>query len=445
MRALLVALGAVGLLHCAAAAEDADSSSADFTSGGSLAGFACGAPEIVTALRGCIDHGNAPATCLAKSHAPACDADKDGLDDGLEDAMLASYAPVFAYNGDEPYYPTNANHFVSRSSLVWRVDSKESTREVVDDHPTLDTIAAATHDGAKASSVALGAGPNFWLCLNEDPATGKYPAESLVTTMNASRQLDDGIDVFTVAHPTTVHGKDYVVLEYMLFYAYNHALLDDHEGDFEGGAVFVEQATGKVAAFYTDRHASSDDTKLIPLMGDKPLAAKDPSTEQPKSRQCGDTNTDEVGGVRFWDHAGKQHHPVLYVAKGGHASYGYPGATKIKGIGCIDPLIVKDTHDGDGPKLVPFENAYYTDWGKSKVAVEHGVRFRNLGERSHLREAWSKFAGQWGCTLTIIPKSYPGPWDNARLCRHWLTNDWGNVPPFTPSDAKDCTDVVDEP
>jgi hypothetical protein len=230
-----------------------------------------------------------------------------------------------------------------------------------------------------------------------------------------------------------------VVLEYMLFYAYNKFTLDNHEGDFEGGAVFVDTDTGKVAALYTDRHNTADSTRLVPLEGPGLLPAKDPQGEAPHYNICDDTSTDVVGGVRFWDFAGKRHHPVIFTAAGGHASYAYPGATKIQGAGCFEATMIRDVHNGQGPKLVPFEDAYYTDFGAGKNAVEHGVRIVNLGERKKLAAEWTAFAGQWGCTLDSIPKSYPGPWDNERLCRHWLTNDWGQAPPFARSTATTCS------
>ena len=288
-----------------------------------------------------------------------------------------------------------------------------------------------------ANDPALGQGPNFWLCLNQD--NGNYPSDALVGSMEESRQLNDGIDVFSVAHPTSKDPSGrYVVLEYMLFYPYNKFTLDDHEGDFEGGAVFVELATGRIAATYTDRHATSDSVELIPLVGTGTLPEKDPSNEAPHYDVCSDTSTADIGGARFWDFAGHKHHPVIYTAAGGHASYGYPGATKIQGLGCTEATIVRDVHNGNGPKLVPAESAYYTDWGKTKLPVVHGVNIVNLGEREHLVAQWSAFAGQWGCTLSSIPKSYPGPWDNARRCRHWLTNDWGLEPPFQRSTATTC-------
>ena len=416
----------------------------------------CRADAVVASLRSCIDGGTAPRDCLAKTRASgdaACDDDHDGLDDALEDALLASYAPVFAFNegdgghtgGDsEPIYPTNLKHYVAHATLHWRVDGDDATKKVVDAKPTLDTLRDARWKlddvERRADVTALGQGPNFWLCLNQ--VGGKYPAEALVSSQEASRQLADGIDVLAVAHPS---GKDaggtYVVLEYMLFYAYNQFTLDTHEGDFEGGAVFVDLATGKVAAAFTDRHPTADSATLIPLQGAGALGAKDPAVEAPHYNVCDDTSTTAIGGVRFWDFGGARHHPVIYTAAGGHASYGYPGATKIKGVACTEATMIRDVHNGLGPKLVLHESAYAAEWDPkaTKSPVYKGVHFVNLGERANLRATWSAFAGQWGCTLDSIPKSYPGPWDNARLCRHWLTNDWGTAPPFVRSTATSCT------
>lgn len=468
-RAFAVALGALATVHCGSGGDDppgadpsggvdpgAPGAAAQADGGGSPPATpvaACRAAAIVQALGACMDAGAAPRACLAKTRAPgepACDDDKDGLDDALEDAMLRSYAPVIAYNqgdgshtaGDsEPVFPTNANHYVAHSTLYWRVDGDDSTKKVIDAHPTLDGLRNArfivTGDERRADRAALGQGPNFWLCLNQDQ--GNYPAEALVPSMVASRTLADGIDIFAVAHPS---GKDasgrYVVLEFMLFYPYNKFTLDNHEGDFEGGAVFVDLDTGKVAAAYTDRHDTSDSARLLPLEGPGLVAAKDPSKEAPHYDVCSDTDAASVAGVRFWDYGGQRHHPVFYAAGGDHASYGYPGATKIKGLACVEASIIRDVHNGNGPKLVPFENAYYADWGKTKSAVDHGVHIVNLGEHDNLFAQWSSFAGQWGCTLDSIPKSYPGPWDNERLCRHWLTNDWGSAPPFARSTATSC-------
>lgn len=414
---------------------------------------ACDASEIIQTLGACIDEGGAPRSCLAQVRtpgAPTCDADGDGLDDALEAAMLRSYAPVFAFNegdgghtaGDsEPNFPDNVKHYVENASLYWRVDGDESTRRLVDAKPTLDGLRSAqlTVDGTErhADDPSLGQGSNFWLCL--DTPGGNYPPDALVSNLASSVNLAGGIDVLSVAHPS---GDDptgrYAMLGYALFYAYNKFTLDDHEGDLEGGAVFVDLDTGDVSAVYTDRHATADSFKLVPLEGPGALSPKDPATSAPQYNICSNTSDGEAAGVRFWDYAGARHHPVFYPAAGGHASYAYPGATKIQGVKCLEATIVRDVHNGLGPKLVPHENAYYADWGSTKTPVVHGVNIVNLGERAHLFAQWSAFAGQWGCTLESIPKSYPIPWDNDRLCRHWLTNTWGTAPPFAVPAPTSC-------
>jgi hypothetical protein len=465
--AALLGVSTVGLAHCGDSGE-APPAAADAGKDGPTGATdpdagpdaevdptpACAPDDVVSAIGACIDGGDGPKKCLetARAATPApggCDVDGDGLDDALEDAMAKSYAPVFAYNlgtggttgNSESAYPANAGFYLEHSTLVWRVDGDNATRKTVDPKPTLAKLRAATFvDGAvtrHASDPKTGEGPNFWLCL-EKPG-GNYDPDALVPNVDASRNLADGIDLFVVAHPTgTDKNGKFAVLEYMLFYPYNKFSLDDHEGDWEGGAVFVDLDTGHIVAAFTDRHPTADNFKLIVLEGAGALPAKDPSTEAPHYNVCDPTDSASVGGVRFWDFAGKHHHPVFYAAGGSHASYGYPGATKITGLACAEQTIVRDVHNGNGPKLVPHEGVYYTDWGKTKTAVGKGVHIRNLGERSKLRLDWTGFAGQWGCTLENIPKSFPGPWDNQRLCRHWLTNDWGAVPPFKASTATTC-------
>lgn len=77
----------------------------------------------------------------------------------------------------------------------------------------------------------------FLACLNEE--NGKYPAAALVWSLEASRQLADGIDVLSVA-------------------------------------VFVDTENGKFVAAHTDRHPTADSSLLIPLAGHHLHAASDP-------------------------------------------------------------------------------------------------------------------------------------------------------------------------
>jgi hypothetical protein len=414
---------------------------------------------IIDAIARCIDDGMGPRACLARERAalgtrPLCDADRDGLADDFEDALGRSYALAFAYNqgdgthtgGDpEPLWPDNIAHYVANSRLIWRVDNDSSTVREVLAHPTLTTLGSASIDiDGRVRYAALpdtGDGTNFWLCLRQ--VNGSYTAESQVRSMEASRTLAGGIDVATVVHPSgTDPGGRYAFVATVLYYAYNeHSTVDNHEGDWEGGGVLVDLESGRVMAAYFDRHPSADNRRLMPLTGTGAVPAIDPASERTFGNLCNETEAARAWGVRFWDYAGPRHHVVLYVSTGGHASYGYPGNTKILGVGCFERTIVRDTHNGDGFKLLPWLGVFVPGWTTaSPQRVVDGVHILNLGEDRRPRLPWAAFHGQWGCQHNTIAKSYPGPWDNERHCRRWITHDWGALPPFaTANPSADCS------
>lgn len=420
---------------------------------------ACRSGALTDAIARCIDMGGAPRSCLlrelaAPGVAPVCDLDHDGMADDLEDAMGKSYALAFAFNqGDgthtggnpEPLWPDNVEHYVRNSQLVWRVDNDDSTLRLVDPAPTLATLGAASIviEGTErfGRDPRWGHGTNFWLCLRQ--VNGGYTAESQVRSLEASRTLAGGIDVAVVVHPTTEDPMGrFAFVSSVLYYAYNeHSSVDDHEGDWEGGGVIVDMETGRVVAAYFDRHNSSDNVRLLPLMGEGAVPAIDPSAESTFGNVCNETDAAAARGVRFWDYAGARHHAVLYVSTGGHASYGYPGNTKILGAGCWEYSIVRDTHNGDGAKFLPWQGVFVADWrGASPLRVVDGVHFINVGEDTSPRVPWAAYHGQWGCQHNTIAKSYPGPWDNERHCRRWITHRWGASPPFmTANPSADCS------
>ena len=413
---------------------------------------ACLRNMFVDALAQCIDTPRAPSACLAtvtaSASAPLCDDDRDGLADDLEDALARAYSLAFAFNagdgtrtgGDpETHWPDNLTHYTAGSHLIYRVDNDNSTERLVDASPTLDSLAGAHIDinGTPyvASDPAATQGSNFWLCL--DQPGGNYPSGALVATMDESRMLPEGIDVASVVHPAGgVSSHSYAFVSTLLYYAYNeHSTVDNHEGDWEGGAVLVDLDQGNVAAVFFDRHDSVDNVRLLSLAGASPSRVIDPASESTFGNVCDESDAARARGVRFWDYAGARHHAVAYVATGGHSAYPYPGNTKLTGAGCFELSIVRDTHNGNGARLLPWLNAYAPGWTTSTVRdVVHGVRFRNVGEVTAPRESWAAFRGQWGCTQATIAKSWPGPFGNQRHCRAWVTTDgWGDAPFTTPT------------
>ena len=414
---------------------------------------ACAQGTATAFIGTCIDAGMSPRACLTQARAmlgsELCDSDGDGLADDLEDALGRSYAMAFVYNrgdgghtgGDaEPYWPANFGHYVNNAHLIWRVDNDSGTAVDVFANPTLAMLAGASvtvgGNVRRAADPRDGHGANFWLCL--DQPGGNYPPSALVTSLDASRNLPGGIDVAVIVRPTDGDATGrYAMVANMVFYAYNaHTTIDNHEGDWEGGAVIVDLDSGSVTAVFYDRHNSADNLRLLPLRGAGAQRVIDPRSETTFGNVCSESDAAAARGVRFWDFGGARHHVVSYISTGGHSSYAYPGNTKLTGIGCFESSIVRDTHNGDGARLLPWLERYVDDWsGTNARAVTAGVHFINVGEPTRARVPWAAYRGQWGCQHQTVAKSFPGPWDNARHCRFWPTHSWGSAPPFVTVDT----------
>jgi hypothetical protein len=269
-----------------------------------------------------------------------------------------------------------------------------------------------------------------------------YDPATTIDTLARSRAVPGGLDVAAIVHPANGPGDArHVFISSVLYYAYNeHSLVDNHEGDWEGGGVLVDRTSGRVVAAYFDRHPSTDNQRLVNV-GAAGYPALDPSAESPAGDLCTEAASNAVKGVRFWDYAGPRHHAVVYVSAGGHASYDAPGNTKILGVGCGIVTAVRDTHNGDGVRLLPWLGGFARQWGGPVTdPVAMGVHVRNLGEDDRPRLPWAAYHGQWGCQHEAVAKSYPGPWDNARHCRRWITHAWGAGVPFASANpSADCT------
>lgn len=367
----------------------------------------------------CLAADGGPDACLARlGPSPRCDADGDGLADDLEEALAVAYLPVFAFNSGahggnpETDWPANLRHFVSHAHLVFRQGSSVTVNAA----PTLASLEKAVFGVGSTALFANdpeGGGPDFWLCLTDtSPATR-------VQSRDAMLALPHGVSLITVAHPANgeLAASSHLFVSFGLFFAYNrHSTIDNHEGDFESVALFIDRDSGAVDAVWFDRHASTDGTQFVDVAT---YGAKDPSAEQPHGNVS--SSVPALHGLRFWDYSGHRRHVVAYVATGGHALYDYPANTY------ITPLLVRDTHNGDGDKL--FGGALYPEFGGVPNArLDGGMVRENPGEVSHITAAWARYRGQWGCDDGLVGKSWPVPFGNARHARPLFERLWGSPP-----------------
>ncbi|HEY3448877.1 MAG TPA: hypothetical protein VGK67_21130 [Myxococcales bacterium] len=401
-----------------------DAATADAAAAGEDAGVdagpACGTGVAVEALAACLELGSGPDACLAAVTTPLCDSDADGVPDDLEGALARAYAPVFLFNGGayggnpENKFPANVDHFVSRSKLFFRPTG--SSALLVDPAPSLSTLAAATVNYQAVTRVAAdpaaGQGSDFWLCLND------HDGSTTVDSPAAMLALAGGIDVETVVHPANgaLADSSHLFVAFVVFWAFNsHSTVDDHEGDREILAVFVNRQTGAVDAAQYERHLSMDNAMFVDVAR---YGAKDPALDVP----TGDVNTPPAGarGVRFWDYSGLRHQVVAYVATGGHAFYDFPGNTFIVYLG------PRDTHAGDGGRLQVGTGEFFESPTAPAQAVR--VNLNNPGEPGRIGLDWARYRGQWGCQEGPVANSYPGPFGNARHPRPVFERTWGSPP-----------------
>lgn len=375
----------------------------------------CARGVVVESLASCLATAG-PDACLAKVPGTLCDTDGDGLGDDLEDALARAYAPAFAFSGDadkspETHFPANAAHFLSHAELRYINDDDDV---LVDGKPSLDSIGAAASNGHHADNSCSGEGTDFWLCLRDDDD------QTRVTSLEAMRALPDGVDVLSVVHPAngSLARSTHLFVSFSLVFPYNaHSTVGDHEGDWEGIAVFVNRQTGAIDAAYFERHNTSDNTRLVSATEFPP---RDPATERPSGTMS--SSFDGIHGLRFWDFSGARRHVVAYVGTGGHAMYDYPASTRIIRLG------PRDTHTGDGPKLVPWSSRVVSSFGADTAGDSIKINSLNPGEFKNITLPWARFRGQWGCNDGVIGKSWPGPFGNARHQRPMFERAWGSPP-----------------
>jgi hypothetical protein len=156
----------------------------------------------------------------------AADRDLDGLDDDLEDALLARHAPVVLLHPSEPALPASTEWLIARADLE---------------------PAPGPRPRVLAASVL---GLLTWPKPVEDPAARLHPRGA---DRAGSRDPADWV-VYGHVFPAKGGG---VVLQYWFFYAFNDAYgFFDHEGDWEHVSVRLGPSLEPEGAWYA-RHYDS--------------------------------------------------------------------------------------------------------------------------------------------------------------------------------------------
>ena len=166
------------------------------------------------------------AGLLACLGARAVDRDGDGLDDALEDALLARYAPLVLLHPSEPALPASTDWLLARSELE---------------------PAPGPRPRILAASIL---GLLSWPKPVEDPAARLHPRGA---DHAGSAQPADWV-VYGHAYPASGGG---VMLQYWFFYAFNDAYgVFDHEGDWEHVTVKLDASLAPEGAWYARHHDS---------------------------------------------------------------------------------------------------------------------------------------------------------------------------------------------
>ena len=143
--------------------------------------------------------------------------------------LAVMYSPVLRFTGNEDFYPTTVDYFISRSSLV-----DHSSGVVVDSSPNPETLGSYTSSD---------------LYLNHNLETFEAIAEGY-----ALEAETNGYHVYA----NVVSSGSFTVIQYWLFYVFNNGPLNDHQGDFEVVEVFLDSLDNPQTVLYSQHQAGQN-------------------------------------------------------------------------------------------------------------------------------------------------------------------------------------------
>ena len=332
--------------------------------------------------------------------------------------LLNAYAPVFYFDNGEDYFPESVATTLDLAGCGQRVTVKDADGGVLAEWPldatTLFELAA--HYGSGED------GESMWIDL---PCTS--PAD-----LGGA-----GDDTFQIYGTATIQ-EDWIALSYWIHYAYSswqhEGGFNNHEGDWEGGVVYLQRQGGD-STFMPTRVAYSQHEMIVGTPG---------LEDRNRDFQIDGGQRAEWATLQASGYVEDALRPHLYVGLGGHASYFAPG--------CSAYWL---------PYPYPWSSYYEYHEGllaggpvqSAQVAVIPRVPEASTGA------AWLLFPGHWGqATLDELPFGNNGPLGPAygkpplfgggqdRGCRWldpvgWPTRgidnfDWWEPPPGWPLDVE---------
>jgi len=229
--------------------------------------------------------------------------------------LLERYAPVLYFHPEEQFYPWGIE------SMLYTSDLKDENGRIVSSTPCTGDLTTYNSSG-------------YYLDMRNAAPYEDVP--------DNSRWKGYPYRVYGRQVEKNYEGKDYIVLQYWLFYPFNDFTLDDHEGDWEMIQVLLDKVTQKEEAVCCSHH--------------------------------------HEGNRQSWDPEMtiSETHPKVFVAKGGHGNWFTSGRHP--------PLGIVMDYTSDAGKILYPENVDPFNEDKERyelIDISHGP-------------AWTKWQGKWG-------------------------------------------------
>ena len=265
------------------------------------------------------------------------DADLTGLEYSTVSSLIQAFTPVLKLHQSERYMPIAVQSILENSTLM-----KHSllSNPVIVQNPSVNDL--YTYSGS-----------DFYLDMN-----------------------DNIYDYVNEIYATATKYNNQIFLQYWFPYFFND-WTNNHEGDWEGITIVLDSDDGKPNYAAYSQH------------DDAVIGGEKRSWEyMPKYAVLNEENKKATN------------HPVVYVAKGSHASYFEQGETPR----ILQDFVGVDKHPGDGLWLLPPDSIDYSlPWHAALGLPEILPRGTSINSGNH---AWLLFSGRWGDG--IVP-GYSGP------------------------------------